>query len=112
MRVASPEYCEGTSGNTMDVGVRNRKNKASPKTGKKNEKATDGGQIPSDHEALKKSIEKLHHLNENINRDSVSTAAACMCVSVHDPQPPRNTRNVSSARPRNLHSSTLLPVPR
>lgn len=54
----------------MDVGVRNRKNKASPKSGKKKEKASDGGQVPPDHEALKKSIEKLQHLNENINRDS------------------------------------------
>ncbi|KAK8391959.1 hypothetical protein O3P69_017520 [Scylla paramamosain] len=54
----------------MDVGVRNRKNKASPKSGKKT-KAAEGGQThPADTDALKRSIEKLQHLNENINRDS------------------------------------------
>ena len=56
----------------MDVGVRNRKNKTSPKSGKK-KKASEETH-PADTDALKKSIEKLHHLKENINRDSVSTA--------------------------------------
>ncbi|MPC60446.1 hypothetical protein E2C01_054491 [Portunus trituberculatus] len=68
----------------MDVGVRNRKNKTSPKSGKKT-KGSDGGQThPADTDALKKSIEKLQHLNENINRDSVSTSGwvdvyLCVC---------------------------------
>ena len=86
MCVPSPDYCEGTVGVTMDVGVRNRKNKDSPKTGKKNGKASDGTQ---DHEALKKTIEKLQLNEKNINRDSVSTASVCygymyvcMCVCV------------------------------
>lgn len=79
--VASPDNCEGTLGDTMDVGVRNRKNKSPQKGGKKDGKALE--EAPADHEALKKSIEKLQRLNENINRDSVSVAFACVSVCVY-----------------------------
>lgn len=54
--------------------MRNRKNKSSPKVDKIKKGKIEELTPPEDHDMLKKSIEKLQHLNENLNRDSVSNA--------------------------------------
>lgn len=57
----------------MESGVRNRKNKSSPKASKVAKGKIEELATEEDHDMLKKSIEKLKHLNENISRDAVST---------------------------------------
>lgn len=52
--------------------MRNRKNKSSPKAEKTSKDKIEEITPSEDHDMLKKSIEKLQHLNENLNRDSVS----------------------------------------
>lgn len=66
----------------MESGVRNRKNKSSPKANKSTKGKIEEIASEEDHAMLKKSIEKLKHLNENISRDAVSTTLLCMLVIV------------------------------
>ncbi|XP_063601521.1 protein O-mannosyltransferase 1-like isoform X1 [Penaeus indicus] len=55
----------------MESGVRNRKNKSSPKSNKVAKGKIEELATEEDHDMLKKSIEKLKHLNENISRDAI-----------------------------------------
>ncbi|KAG0721721.1 Protein O-mannosyltransferase 1 [Chionoecetes opilio] len=99
----------------MDAGVRNRKNKTSPKSSKKNGKATNEVQdSPTDHDALKKSIEKLQHLKENLNRDSGDGESAPDTPPPEftadgspssTPPPAEDTKKVAQPSPKQTRSS-------
>lgn len=73
----------------MDAGVRNRKNKSSPKAEKISKESIEELTPDENHDVLKQSIEQLKHLNENINRDSVSTVISFVHVCACDLDPLR-----------------------